>query len=400
MSDAKSSVPPEALRPLVVCPDPGLAAELLGLLARQLPGATATQLKSYPSASVLAQSVHSTGMRLCFLDVGTNREVAFQLLSELSALASDAIIVALLAGNDPDLILRCLRQGASDFLVRPFTPDQLEAALQKLARSRLASRPDETSNGRVYCVMPAKGACGATTLAANLVFHLRRPGAGKLLLADMDPLAGTLAFQMKLKSNYSFLDALTRIAGLDADLWKAVVTSCQGVDVLLSPENPVDAIAEAGDPAPLLRYCRQFYRTIVVDTGGVYGDWNLALADQADEVLLVTSNELAALHATQRALAYLEASGLSRTRHRLVLARYRPDGGLPQQEVETALRQEVFHVLPSDYETVQRSLLEGKPAVAGSKYARSVAALAARLAGENGSRSKAPQGGLLGGLLR
>jgi pilus assembly protein CpaE len=385
---------------LVICPDPGLAAELAGLLARQLPGVTPTQLKSYPSASVLTQTVHNAGLRLCFLDVGTNREVAFQLLGELSALTSDAVIVALLEGNDPDLILRCLRQGATDFLVRPFTPDQLETVLQKLARSRVPARTEKGSHGRIYCVVPAKGGSGATTLAANLAFHLRRSCQEKILLADMDPVAGTLAFQLKLKSNHSFLDALTRIGSLDADLWKAVVTPCQGVDVLLSPENPVDAAAEAGDPSLLLRYCRQWYQTIIVDTGGAYGEWNLALADQADEVLVVTSNELAALHATQRVMAYLEASGLSRARNRLVLARYRPDAGLPQPEVETAVRQEVFHVLPSDPESIHKSLLEGKPAAEGSRYARSVAALAARLGGEKGPARKAALGGLLSGLLR
>jgi len=373
-----------------------MAAELVGLLALGLPGAVPIHLKSYPSFSVLAQTVNSARTRLCFLDACTNREVAFQLLTEISTLAADVLVVALLATNDPDSILRCLRQGASEFLVRPFTPDQLEAALQKLARSRPPSRPEESSNCRVYCVMPSKGASGASTLACNLAFHLRRPGNGKLLLADMDPLTGTLAFQLKLKSSFSFLDALTRIGNLDADLWKAVVTPCQGVDVLLSPENPVDAAAEAGDPAPLLSYSRQLYGAVVVDTGGVFGDWNLALAEQCDDLLLVTRNDLAALHASQRALAYLEANGIERSRLRLVMSRYRPDAGLPRQEVEAALRLEVFHVLPNDDECIRKSLMEGKPASQGSRYARGVVQLAERLAGQNASRKKPLLGGIFG----
>lgn len=380
----------------MVCPDAGMAAELAKVLARRLPEAVPTHLKSYPSASALAQAVNSAGMRLCFLDAGTNREVAFQLLSEISTLASDVVVVALLAGNDPDLIMRCLRQGANEFLIRPFSEEQLEAALQKLARSRPPNRPAENANCRICCVMPGKGACGASTLAINLAFHLQRPVHGKLLLADMDPLTGTLAFQLKLKSNFSFLDALTRIASLDADLWKAVVVPCQGVDVLLSPENPVDAAGEAGDPAALLRYSRQLYKAMVVDTGGGYGDWSLALAEQADELLLVTTTELAALHATQRALAYLEENGIPRSRIRLVVSRYRPGVGLPQREVETALGLEVFHVLPSDSESVERSLLEGKAALPGSKYAKGVAQLSEKLAGQERTRKKSLLGGFFG----
>lgn len=357
-----------------------MAAELARLLTRALPGAIPAHLESYPSASALAQAVSRSGIRLCFLDACTNREAAFRLLSEISTLASDVLVVALLASNDPDSILRCLRQGASEFLVRPFTADQLEAALQKLARSRPASRLRDDGNCRVCCVMPSKGGSGASTLACNLAFHLRQPGSGKLLLADLDPLTGTLAFQLKLKSNFSFLDALARIGNLDADLWKAVVTPCQGLEVLLSPENPLDAVAVPGDPVPLLHYSRQLYGMVVADTGGPFGEWNLALAEQSDDLLLVTTNDLAALHASQRALAYLGAHAVERSKVRLVISRYRPETGMARQEVETALRLEVFHILPGDDECIRRSLLEGKPAAQGSKYAKAVAQLSERLA--------------------
>lgn len=388
MPSLRSSAPAGPAKALVICPNGGMAIELSSLLARETPGGAPAVLKSYPPSSVLAHALNDPGLELCFLDACSNREVAFQLIPEITALAPGTPVVVLLADNDPDLILRCLRQGASEFLIRPFTPGQLEEALEKLARTRLPSRPARQGCCRVYCVMPGKGACGATTLACNLAFHLQRPGNGKVLLADMDPLTGTLAFLLKLKSNYSFLDALTRAANLDADLWKAIITSCQSVDVLLSPENPVDAISEACDPAPLLRYCRPLYQSIVLDSGGAFGDWNLALADHSDEVLVVTTNELPALHATQRALAYLAANGIPSSKVRLVVDRYRPDAGLPQQELETALHSEIFHLLPSDSDSIQKALLEGKPVLSGSKFGKSVTALSERLAGRERADNK------------
>ena len=45
-------------------------------------------------------------------------------------------------------------------------------------------------------------------------------GANQVLLADLDPLTGTLSFLLKIKSIYSFLDALQRAHELDADLWR------------------------------------------------------------------------------------------------------------------------------------------------------------------------------------
>ena len=52
-----------------------------------------------------------------------------------------------------------------------FVPEHVEAALQKISRLQ-PSR--SKSPGKVYCVMPAKGGCGASTLASNFAHQLTR----------------------------------------------------------------------------------------------------------------------------------------------------------------------------------------------------------------------------------
>jgi len=370
-------------RALLISPDHGLAAELAQLLSRELPGTTLVSLNACPTGGALGELTASPGLRCCFLDVCSGREAAFKFMSEASAQAPGLAVLALLSGNDPDLVLQCLRQGASEFLIRPFSAEQLQAALSKLSRTHPVGPLPSESSARLYCVMPGKGSSGATTVACNLACNLVRPGGGKVLLADLDPLTGTLAFLLKMKTNYSFLDALSHVASLDADMWKSLVTGWQGLEVLLSPENPVDGITEACDPTPVVRFSRQSYASVVLDTGGAFGDWNLSIARLCDEILLVTTNELPSLHATQRALAYLEANRIEGSKIRLLVNRYRPDLGLAQEQVQTALHNPIFHVLPSDYESIQRALLDGKPALPTGKFGKSMAALTERLAGQS-----------------
>ena len=374
----------------MISPDRSLAAELAHLLSRELPGTSLVTLDAYPPVGTLGDLTGSPALRCCFLDVCSGREAAFKFMSEVSARTPGLAVLAVLSGNDPDLILQCLRQGASEFLIRPFTADQFQAALAKLSRTHPAGPVAAQSSARMYCVMPGKGSSGATTLACNLACNLLRSGGGKVLLADMDPLTGTLAFLLKVKTNYSFLDALNHEASLDADLWKSLVTPWQGLDVLLSPENPVDGITEAWDPTPVVRFSRQIYGMVVLDTGGAFGDWNLSIARLCDEILLVTTNELPSLHATQRALAYLEANRIEPSKIRLLVNRYRPDLGLAQEQIQTALHTQVFHVLPSDHESIQRALLDGKPAQPAGKFGKSLAALAERLGGSSPPKKNAP----------
>ncbi len=61
-------------------------------------------------------------------------------------------------------------------------------------------------------------------MACNLAFQWKRHGAKRILLADLDMLAGTMSFLLKIKSTYSFLDVSQRAHELDADLWNAMVT--------------------------------------------------------------------------------------------------------------------------------------------------------------------------------
>ncbi len=372
-----------------------MAEELETLLQSQMPGSAASHIRTYPSPRDLSGAMGSGAAHLVFLDVNSDREQAVQLLAELVRLGPTVQVIAMLAGNEPDFILRCLRAGAADFLMYPFTADQLDAVLQKVSRLQPAAGSGHEP-AKICAVMPAKGACGATTIACNLAFQWKRLGAKRVLLADLDPLTGTMSFLLKIKSIYSFLDALQRARELEADLWKQMVTPVHGIDVLLAPEMMVEGAQELQDPTPLLEYARQVYDVIIIDTGGVYGNWNLNAARQANELLLVTTNELPALQAAQRALSYLDANRIGRWKMRLLVNRYLRDVGLSREVIGTALHTEVFDILPSDYEAVQKSLMDGKPAPANTAFGKSIMQLADRLGGRSETGKK---GSSLSGLL-
>ena len=68
-----------------------------------------------------------------------------------------------------------------------------------------------------------------------------------------------------------------------------------------------------------------------------------------------------------------------RDKVRLVVNRYSPDAGLNRDAIETALGQRVFQTVPSDYESVQRALVDGKNIAAASHFGKSLTALADQL---------------------
>jgi pilus assembly protein CpaE len=340
----------------------------------------------------LAAAASQGECNLCFLDVASNPEHALQLLAEAAALMP---VVAVSTRKDADVILRCLHRGAAEFLVEP-TPEQMRPAFERLGRQHSPTTPPKPST--VYCVIPGKPGCGASTLALHLALELKRTGASRVLLVDTDIRAGTIAFLLKLKSDFHLGDAVRDRQRMDTDLWTRLAVPYRGIDILPAPENPGTVVELDGAVVTeLLAFWRRHYDAIVLDTAGAQPA-AVELARLSDQILLVANNELMALHATRRTVEYLEQNAIERRRLRLVVNRYSPATGLKRDEVQAALKLDSYTLLANEYEIVQQAVLEGRPVAAGTRFDRGVRTLVARLTGNEIPADKKP--GWLGLLPR
>ncbi len=269
-------------------------------------------------------------------------------------------------------------------MVQPFDAAQLLPVLLRAGWLGQKERPRRSH--RTICIMPGRGSSGATTLAVNLACQAGRNGG--VLLADLDPYAGTVGFMLKLNSNYSCADALAHSASLDADLWKGLVTRLGKVDVLLAPDDPLKGTPDAGGASAMLSYARSAYDLVLLDTGGPFHALGMEAARLADEVLLVTTTDAGVLHGVKRTVAHLRRSGVPLSRLKIVIGRWRREAGFNPQEVEAALGQEIYHVLPSDPDAARHALLEGRPVSPGSPLGKSLAMLARKLLDDEVSSQK------------
>jgi pilus assembly protein CpaE len=359
-------------KPLVVCPHAEIAKRLTATLREALP-TPPELLTEYPRMGSLASVASQKGANICFLDVATNSEHAQVLISELSPTVP---VVALLVRNDADLILRCLRRGACEFLAEPGM-EALRAVFDRLGRVHPAA--SHQSSGTVWCVVPGKPGCGASTLAVHLAIQSRTAG-GPVLLVDTDPLAASAAFLLKLKPEFHLGDMLRDWKRMDDDLWARFTLPACGVDVLAAPEDAATRLdLNRQIASELCTFWRQRYQTVVLDLPDVRTAVDTGFAALADTILLVTTNELAALQTTHRALVCLDPATTDRARVRLILNRYTPATGLKREDVQKALSLEPLAALCNDYETIQSALLEGRPAPPGSRFASSVESLCRQL---------------------
>jgi pilus assembly protein CpaE len=189
-----------------------------------------------------------------------------------------------------------------------------------------------------------------------------------------------VAFQLKLRSDFHLGDALRDLKRMDADVWSRLTVSCHGIDVLLGPEDCSTPLAMSrAEASDLLAFLRERYDIVIFDLPGPAMAVDTGLALLTGDLILVTTNELSALHATRRAIEYLEGSGIARERIKLVLNRYTPHTGIKREDVRTVLQLEPMAALTNDYQAIQSAILEGRPMAQAVSFSRSVANLARTL---------------------
>jgi pilus assembly protein CpaE len=361
-------------KPLIICPNVSEARQVRSVLM-ELGIDDGHLVSQYPQKGAIGALAAQRACNICFLDIASQPEEALALVSEAAA---SMPVVILNPQKDADLILRCLRLGACEFLSEP-TADQVRDLLARL--SRLNAPAETHPNSRVFCVVPGKAGSGASTVATYLALEMKRSGASRVLLVDSDPATGSVAFLLRLKPAHHMGDAVRDWNRMDADLWSRLVSPCQGIDVLPAPEDPAAPLhLDPPTASGLMAFWREHYDAVVLDTAGAASEGS-EFAALADSVLVITTNDLSAVHATQRSLTCLQKGPVDRSRIKLIITRYVPALGLKREEVESALKLTPYALLRNEWDVVQNALLDGRPLPSGSSFGLGLRTLADRLLG-------------------
>jgi pilus assembly protein CpaE len=315
------------------------------------------------------------------LNIGRLARPLEEVIATLRSSAARPAVFVLHTEADPEAILRALRAGASEFLFPPMG-QQLEAALERLARAREASSERTAPGGKVAAFLSAKGGCGATTIACHVALELPRLTDSKVLLADLDLQAGLIGFLLKNKSEYSVADAVYNIQRLDQSYWRGLVSNgIPNVEFIAAPTRPASKNLPPGHLKQVFSFARTQYDWTVLDLGRHVTGLTLTMLEMADETYLVTTHEIPALHQTKQLVQLLIESGYPKDRLRLVLNRMPKRSDVTLDELESMLGITVFATLANDYQSLQEAFTEGRMLDTSSHLGRDLERLAAKIAG-------------------
>ncbi len=347
------------LTALLIAPDRELAEQFQRSAAELRTFQVLAELKSYPSEHTLEIRLRQVKPDVVLIDVATDLEKAIRLVEFVAGYRPVTQVVGLHRSNDSGAVVRTLRAGASEFLWAPFEAQQQREAVARIQRLRQPVTTETTQNGRVLVFASAKPGSGASTIAVQTAFALRRATGDRVLLVDLDLMGGTLAFYLKLHHTCSVTDLFERSDGLDPAVWASLVAHCDGVDVIPAPDEPDSGPVEPNRLHDALEFARMLYSWVLLDAPALPHRTSLLAVSEADEAFVVTTSELASLHLTRRAVSLLEQLGFTKERYRVLVNRTSKRDGITASDMEKIFNCPVRHMFPNDYFSLHRVISLG-----------------------------------------
>jgi pilus assembly protein CpaE len=304
----------------------------------------------------------------------------------LSAQVPSAAVVMMSVQGEADYLRRSMLAGAREFLVKPFSSDELTASIRQVysrekekagraavvaAAPRSGSEPSEL--GTVVAVFSPKGGVGRTTIAVNLAVAAATELNKKVVLVDGSFQFGDVAVLLNLnpkdKSMFELIPELE--AGGDPDTVDTyTVAHSSGIRVILAPPSP--EMAELITPAGVkhvVEALRQRYELVVIDCAAWFNDTTLGILDLADIVLTVLTLEITSIKNIRLFLEVAEKLGYE-DKIRLVLNRADTTLGIRVADVEHSIGRKVDNTIVSDGRAVVYALNRGVPFVLSNREAQ------------------------------
>jgi pilus assembly protein CpaE len=376
------------LTALSIVADRELANQLAAALERTRSFQILSEFKSYPAHQTLEMRLRQTKPDVILLDLASDLDQACELIRCVSSFNLGAHVVGLHLRNDSDAILRSLRSGASEFLYAPFDVQTQNDAVARLRRLLQPEEPEPSEPGSIVAFSSAKPGSGASTLAAQTAFALRRSTSQRVLLADFDLMGGMIGFYLKLTNTKSLLDVLASAEHLQDGAWAAAVASADGVDILAAPEAPYAGPIDAARLHAVMEFARLNYDWVVIDLPVVFQRLSLMAISESDRAFLVSTPELPSLHLARKAVNLLDQLGFPKERFQIMMNRIDKRDEIAGSDIERLFNCTIDARIPNDYFSLHRAVTLGQPVDSHCELGKAMENLASRLSGGGGQERK------------
>ena len=292
----------------------------------------------------------------------------------------NAQVVMMSVQGESDYLRRSMLAGAREFLIKPFSSDELVTSIRRVyqfAATRRVTLPPPPSaaaptvvppppkGGKVIAVFGAKGGSGASTIAVNLAVALRDETKERVALVDANFEFGDVGVLLNLPSHRTIVELTGEKTEIDEELLNGIMPShSSGVKVLLAPPRPeLAGLIRPEHLKKIIELLTKSYDYIVVDLWKSFQECTIFFLDTADLILLVSTTDIPSVKNAKLFFELTEMLSYHPEKTFLILNKEDGRSGISAKDIEASIKHPVGAFVPKDERTTTLAANRGMPFV-------------------------------------
>lgn len=303
-------------------------------------------------------------------------------LADINSLAEvcepGTVVIAMGQVNDVRLYRDLIVSGLQDYLLKPFSPEQLRDVLSSAQSALNAPKFEEQNSDRPHistAVIGTRGGVGASTIATSLAWFMSQSKERLTAFLDLDVHFGTGALSLDLEPGRGLTDAIDNPSRIDGLFIERAMIKANDKLSLLSSEAPINSPLMTDGTAffQLQEEFRAAFECTVIDLPrDMLINYPHLLGD-VNATVIVTELTLASARDCIRLLSWLKSHAAQSKV--FVVANKVHAGGLEisRSDFETSIERKIDILIPSDPKAAAHAAKLGQAFVEASKASKASA---------------------------
>ncbi|MFL6846361.1 MAG: pilus assembly protein CpaE [Allosphingosinicella sp.] len=291
-------------------------------------------------------------------------------LNDINALAEvcepGTVVIAAGQVNDVRLYRDLVASGIQDYLLKPFTPDQLRDSFANAQLTISGPRVNEAASEKPHvmaAVIGVRGGVGASTLATSLAWLMGDKAGRSAALLDLDIHFGTGALALDLEPGRGLTDAIENPSRIDGLFIERAMVRANEKLCVLSAEAPLNQplLNDGSAFFQLQEELRNAFESTVLDLPRAMLVQHPHLVQDVHVVIVAVEFTLAATRDAIRVLSWLKANAPQAKV--LVVANRVPSGAqeISRKDFEQSIERSVDIVIPFEPKAAAQAAKLGQP---------------------------------------
>ncbi|NBC33824.1 MAG: hypothetical protein GVY13_14215 [Alphaproteobacteria bacterium] len=350
--------------------------DTLDAIARVVPGGRrGVEVREGGTNAAISAVQQGAQPELLIVDISDSTKAVADVSTLSSFCGPDTTLLAIGVENDVGVYRSLIGAGATDYLVKPVTSQDLRRTI--LAATRVDAQEEQRQAGRLSALIGVRGGVGASSLAVSTAWILAHEYRKQVALVDLDLYFGTIPLALDIEPGNGLRSALENADRIDSLFVASALVNVSDTLFVLGGEEPLDENFEVRPEALdlLMAELRRIFDVVIVDLPRHMIPASAMSLSTMNAITLVSDLSLSGLRDATRIKTSL--SKIAPDAEVMVAAsRVGLEKGyeLPVADFKRGLDATIDFMLPEDTKAAKVTLA-GKPLASGLKNAKASNAL-------------------------